>query len=179
MAPRSIEVVFLSLSPRIHTLRALIISSLLLISANIEWTLVWPVSPVKQGFWIALYAFIAVHQLLSTFRLPILYGAIELPILIAEVVGTGHYAKNVLLQSWVPETFVFHAVLAWIVVGTLSLTIGFRIADIIYSKGQSLIRPFDILSHEKKSSQSNSVEMGWLTRFHILFGRSIWGKNFV
>ncbi|KJA20332.1 hypothetical protein HYPSUDRAFT_43228 [Hypholoma sublateritium FD-334 SS-4] len=179
MALRAIEVVFLSLSPRLYILRVLIISSLLIISVNIKWMLAWPVNPVKPGIWIALYAIIAVHQIISTFKWHILYGVIELPVLIVEVIGTGHYAKKILLKSWVPETLVLHAVLAWLVVGTLSLTICFRIADIIYSKGQSLARPFDILAHEKKSLQSNSVTKGWVTTFHILFGRSIWRKNFV
>lgn len=64
MAPRAIEVVFLSLAPRLYTLRFLIISSLLIISVNAEWMLVLPVSPVKPGLWIALYAFIAVHQII-------------------------------------------------------------------------------------------------------------------
>ncbi|KJA20334.1 hypothetical protein HYPSUDRAFT_816934 [Hypholoma sublateritium FD-334 SS-4] len=76
MAPRAIELVFLGLSPRLYTLRALIISSLLIVSVNIEWT---------YGLWIALYAVVAVHQIISTFTWPILYGALELIFLIAEV----------------------------------------------------------------------------------------------
>ena len=136
----------------------------------------------------------------STFKWPVLYAAIEFPLLIAEVigpyiaqvpsdrhkwqcicadVGAGHYAKSVPLESWFPETLVFHAVLAWIVTGALSLTICFRIGEAICSRGQSLIRPFDILAYEPKFPQSNHLKKGWKSTFHILFGRSIWKKNFV
>ncbi|KJA20356.1 hypothetical protein HYPSUDRAFT_1092600 [Hypholoma sublateritium FD-334 SS-4] len=179
MAARAIEVLFLSLAPRLYTLRALIISSLLIISVNIEWTLFWPVKPFHAGFWIALYAVIAVHHIISTFKWPILYGALELPFLITEVMGAGYYARTILLQSWIPESLVFQAVLAWLVVGTLSLTICFRVADIIYSKGRSLLRPFDIISHESKSARANSLKKGWMSTFYLLFGRSIWRENFV
>lgn len=84
----------------------------------------------------------------------------------------------VLLNAWVPETLVFLAVMSWLVVGTLSLTICFRIADIIHSKGRSLIRPFDILAHEE-ATQSHPFTKGWVCTFHMLFGRAIWRKNFV
>ena len=64
MAPHALDVVFLALSPRLYTLRALIICSLLIITVNIKWMLEWPVTPMKPGLWIALYAFIAVHQII-------------------------------------------------------------------------------------------------------------------
>lgn len=92
----------------------------------------------------------------------------------------------VLLKPWVPETLVFLAVLAWLIVGTLSLTICFRIADTVHSKGRTLMEPFDILAHELKAAQSkakltqsDSLTKGWVCTFHMLFGRSIWRKNFV
>ena len=95
------------------------------------------------------------------------------------VIGAGIYANGILVQSWEPETLVFHAVLAWLIVVALLLTICFRVVDTIYSHGHSLIKPFDILSHEHQASRSQCLKKEWIGTFNILFGRSIWKKNFV
>ncbi len=106
MAPHGLEVVFLGLTPRLYTLRALIISSLFIVSVNIDWTLWLYIKPVRQGIWIALYAFIAIHHTVryemkllddahnftlsnvhSTFKWPILYGGLELPLIMVELIG--------------------------------------------------------------------------------------------
>ena len=218
MTLHGIQVPLLSLTPRLYLLRTLVISSLLLISVNIGWTLFLTVDNIGPDVWVSLYTVIVVHQIIrwywivwytmcsqilciySTFKWPILYAVVDIPLLIAEVigpsatqvrlsqikwrctcfiVGAGHYAKSIALQSWFPETLVFHAVLAWIVAGALSLTICFRIGEAICSKGQSLIRPFDILAYESKLPQSTTLKKGWKSTFHMLFGRSIWKKNFV
>ncbi|KJA21276.1 hypothetical protein HYPSUDRAFT_88078 [Hypholoma sublateritium FD-334 SS-4] len=179
MSPRALEVLFLSLSPRLYTLRALTLCSLLVIYANFKWMVnIWTTATL---LYIALYAVIAAQQIISTFKWKLLYGIIDFIFLVVEVIGTGYFAKRVLLKSWVPETYLFLAVMSWIVVGALSLTICFRIADIIHSKGRSLIEPFDILAHESASTQSksNSLRKGWVSTFQMLFGRSIWRKNFV
>lgn len=94
------------------------------------------------------------------------------------VIGAGNYAKRVIVQSWDPEALVFHVVLAWLIVVALSLTICFRMIDAVYSRGHSLIKPFDILSHERKSPQPNYLKHE-ISTFNILLGRSIWKKNFV
>ena len=89
-------------------------------------------------------------------------------------VGTAYYAARVKIQTWVPETLVFHVVLAWIIVITLSLTVCFRLVDAIYSRGRSLIKPFNILLNVPQKSEEK-----WSNTFFILFGRSIWRQNFV
>ncbi len=94
------------------------------------------------------------------------------------VIGAGFYATGITVEPWDQESFVFHAVLVWIVVVALSFTICFRVVDAVYSDGRSLKRPFDILesygvpfpgyeSHKKERIRK------------ILFGRSIWKTTFV
>ena len=106
MAPHGFRVVFLDLMPRLYTLRALIISSLFIVSININWTLWLSVKPLRQGLWVFLYALIATHHTIrywicfmtprtrltfsaihSAFNWPILYGGLELPLIILELVG--------------------------------------------------------------------------------------------
>ncbi len=96
------------------------------------------------------------------------------------VIGAGAYATQIKVKSYDPESFIFQAVLVWIVVVALSLTIFFRIVDAVYSDGRSLIKPFDILeSYKVPSSGSNSRKKERISTLHILFGRSIWKENFV
>ena len=96
------------------------------------------------------------------------------------VIGAGLYATGIKVELWNQETFVFHAVLVWIVVVALSLTICFRMVDAVYSDGRSLLKPFNILeSYEVPSSGSKSHKKERISTFNILFGRSIWKKNFV
>lgn len=60
----SVKVVFLSLAPRLYILRALIVSSFMIISVDIGWMLLIPVSPLSPGLWIFLYAFIVAHHII-------------------------------------------------------------------------------------------------------------------
>ncbi len=121
MAPHGFRVVFLDLMPRLYTLRALIISSLFIVSININWTLWLSVKPLRQGLWVFLYALIATHHTIryrincltlrtlltfsaihSAFNWPILYGGLELPLIIVELVGLSllHGCKKDILYNW-------------------------------------------------------------------------------
>lgn len=63
MPPRAIEVLFFSLSPRLYTLRALTVCSLLIICANLKWKLsTW--TAMDPALWIVLYAVIAAQQII-------------------------------------------------------------------------------------------------------------------
>lgn len=65
MPPHAIEVAFLSLSPRLYTLRTLTLCSILIIFVNMEWKLgAWTASTATPGLWIALYAVVAAQQII-------------------------------------------------------------------------------------------------------------------
>ncbi len=65
MTLHGIQVLLLSPTPRLYLLRTLLISSLLLISVNIGWTLIlMPVNNIGPGVWVSLYTIIMFHQIL-------------------------------------------------------------------------------------------------------------------